>query len=145
LLLWGEEAWVVLKVAENLDEARENARVAGATAATASSSLGTGSNHVESFGQAEAAAEGFTLDGGDPRPRTRERKGDNKMLSTAVATTFATTWASSDPKQPIDGKGIYRIFVFIGAILSHKLSGDITAPSSQLHTAVMLALLVVGH
>ncbi|XP_069680322.1 cytosol aminopeptidase-like isoform X1 [Periplaneta americana] len=46
---------------ENLDECRENVRVAAGAGARALSSLGTSMISVEGFGQAEAAAEGAAL------------------------------------------------------------------------------------
>jgi hypothetical protein len=42
----------------------------------------------------------------DPCPRPCERR-----EMTVVATTFATTWECSGPSQPIEGKGVYLIFV----------------------------------
>jgi hypothetical protein len=61
--------------------------------------------------QLELPASGFTFEVGDPCPRPCEAKRYDKVPRTVVATTFAIMWECSGPNQPIEGKGVYLIFV----------------------------------
>ncbi|KAJ4451386.1 hypothetical protein ANN_02848 [Periplaneta americana] len=72
---------------ENLDECRENVRVAAGAGARALSSLGISMISVEGFGQAEAAAEGAAL----------------------------ATWRFQDFKAKEDQKGVPHLELFMDA------------------------------